>query len=140
MTQYLGYFLGIGGTLSAAVVYWLQSRTRVREAQDQAEISKQQEPMAVLRQQLAAKDAEILQTREQFFTFVNAQIARTEAQTKAILDLGAEARANTDAIRALGTSLEAHREESKAGRASIHDELGQVRERLAEIQGHLGAA
>lgn len=134
MRQYLPLILTlvIGPLIGAAVMYW-NSRTRVGEAGDVASIKERQAPIEALRLELLARKDEVTQTRQQFFQFMQSHTEKNDAQTRALLELAAECRAQTDALKS-------HMTASSERARNIFDKLTDVKEKIAQIQGHLGAA
>lgn len=143
-TTYLVLTLIGGPLVGGGLVYYIQSRIRIQEARENAAIqgnaTAANTPYQVLQQQLAAKDGQIAQTQQQHHAFVESQMARNDATTKAIIELAAECRAQTDTLKAVGLSLQAHREESSARAGKIYEKIGAVNERLAAIEGRSGAS
>lgn len=140
-TTYLILTMIISPLVGGGVVYYIQSRIRINEAKEQASIQGQasvsQTPLEVLRSELASKGVALQQTQQQFFEFVESQMKRNDATTKAILEVAGECRAQTETLKFVGTSLQAHREESSARAGKIYEKIGDVNERLAAIEGRI---
>jgi hypothetical protein len=128
MRAFLPYILtGIIIPLVGLGIYYFQSRVRVNEQRDSVGIQSQATPLQILTQQLASKDAQLVSTQGQFFTFMQTQMARNEAQTKALDALTAECRAQT-------TALMQHTEQSAFRSKAIHERLNSMAEDLAEVK------
>lgn len=130
----------IGGGL----VYFIQSRIRVKEAHDiagiQAEAVAVNTPYQVLQQQLNVKDSQIAQSQAVHHSFVESQMARNDATTKATLELAEQVRAQTENLKDMSRSLQSHREESSARTGKIYEKIGEVNERLATIEAQMRSA
>lgn len=137
-TSYMILTLIVSPLLGGGLVYYIQSRIRINESKEQASIAgaatAAQTPYQVLQQQLQAKDGQIAMTQQQHYQFVESQMARNDATTKAILELAAECRAQTDTLKAVGASLQDHREESSTRAGKIYEKIGDVNERMAAME------
>lgn len=124
----------VGGVL----VYYLQSRIRVKETADTTGIHAQataaQAPYTVLQQQLTAKDAQIAQAQGQHHQFVESQMARNDATTQAVLALAEQVRVQTGNLKDVSAALAEHRTESSARAGRIYEQVGKVNERLAGLE------
>lgn len=140
-TTYLMFTLIISPLIGGGVVYYIQSRIRINEAKEQVAIQGQasaaQTPLEVLRNELASKGVALQQTQQQFFQFVESQMKRNDATTKALLDVAAECRSQTDTLKAVGVSLQAHREESSARAGKIYEKISDVNERMAGMEANV---
>ncbi len=143
-TAYLVLTLLAGPLVGGGVVYYIQSRIRINEQREMAGIqggaTAQQAPMDMLRGELAAKGVALQQTQEQFFLFVESQMKRNDATTAAMLNMAAESRAQTEALKAVGVSLQDHREESAGRAGKMYDRIGLVNERMASIESGMKIA
>lgn len=128
-----GTLLGGGG-----LGYYIQSRIRVREAKEmagiQTEVTVTTAPIAVLQQQLAAKDAQLNQSQQMSHDFVESQMKRNDATTAAVLALAEQVRVQTTNLKDIGTSLQNHREESSARAGKTYEKISDVNERLAGLE------
>lgn len=137
LTGYLGNIasLLVGGVL----VFYLQSRIRIREQKETSDIRGAETaaltPMQVMERQLQAKDQQLLLAQQTMGGWVETQMARNDAQTKAILELAAQVRGQTENLKDVGAALQAHREEASARSGRVYEKIGEVNERLATIEG-----
>lgn len=127
----------VGGVL----VFYLQSRIRVRETKETAaihgEASAAQTPYTVLQQQLMAKDNQLAQVQGQHYAFVEGTMKRNDATTEAVLALAEQVRVQTENLKSLGSGLETHRSESSARAGKIYEQVGKVNERLAGLEANI---
>lgn len=131
-------YIVVSSLLGGGVVYFIQSRIRVKEAQDmagiQAEATTKQTPYTILQQQLAVKDGQFAATQAKHDAFVDSTIARQDATTKAILELAEQVRVQTGNLKDLGQGMQDHRAESSARAGKIYEQIGKVNERLAGLE------
>ncbi len=141
---YLVISVVIGPLIGGGVVFYLQSRIRVREAREtsriQSDAQTAAQPLAVIMNQLVAKDAQIDRAQNQHHAFVETQMARNDATTQAILALAEQVRVQTGNLKDLSVSLTAHREESSLRGGKVYEKIGMVNERLATIEAMVKAA
>lgn len=131
----------IGPIVGGVLVFYLQSRIRVREVKDTTEIRSEATaaatPYQLLQQQLVAKDQQIAQARGEHHTFVENSMKRNDAATTAILELAGLCRAQSENLKDVGTALQAHREEASARSGKIYEQIGKVNERLAGLEANV---
>lgn len=137
-TSYLILTLLVGPLVGGGVVYFIQSRIRVKEAKDmagiQGEAAATTAPLAALQQQLAAKDQQLAQARAEVHDFVKSSMERNEASTRAILALAEQVRVQTGNLTTLQNDLGAHRSESSVRAGKTYEAIGKVNERLAGLE------
>lgn len=138
---YLALTLVVGPLIGGGLVYFIQSRIRVREAREtagiQAEATAAATPYQVFQQQLIAKDAQIATIQVQHHTFVETQMARNDATTQAVLALAEQVRVQTGNLKEISVVLQSHREESGTRSGRIYEKIGLVNERLAGLEAGL---
>lgn len=136
-TQLLLSFV-VGPLIGGVLVFYLQSRIRVKETKDttaiHGEAAAAAAPYAVLQQQLQAKDAQLAQAQGQHHAFVESQMERNDATTKAILALAEQVRVQTGNLTVLQNNLQDHRTESSARAGKTYEAIGKVNERLAALE------
>ncbi len=140
-TVYLVLTLVVGPLIGGGLVYLIQSRIRVQEAREtagiQSEATKTSAPLAVIMNQLVAKDAQIDRAQSQHHAFVETQMARNDATTQAVLALAEQVRVQTGNLKDISSSLQEHRNESGARSGRIYEKIGLVNERLAGLEAGL---
>jgi hypothetical protein len=142
-TAYLFLTLVVGPLVGGGVVCFIQSKIRVNEARETAEIRTHEAagaaPYQVLQQQLAAKDAMIASAQSQHHAFVETQMARNDASTRALLELAEQIRVQTANLKDMSTSLQGHKDEAHARAGRLYEKIGEVNERLATIEAKVKA-
>ena len=137
-TTYMILSLIISPLIGGGVVYYFQSRVRIREAKETADIhgaaSAAQTPYQMFQQQIAAKDAQLAMHQQQSYSFVETQMARNDATTKAVLELAEQIRVQTENLKEMSSGLEVHRGDSSARSGKIYEQIGKVNERLAGLE------
>lgn len=140
-TTYLVLSLVIGPLIGGGLVYYIQSRIRVKEARDtagiHAEATAVATPYAVLQQQLITKDQQLASAQGLHHAFVESTMARSDATTQAILALAEQVRVQTGNLKDLGSGLDTHRTESSARAGKIYEQIGKVNERLAGLEANV---
>lgn len=139
LQQFAGNIISllVGGVL----IYYLQSRIRVRETADTTGIHAQatatQAPYTVMQQQLQAKDAQLAQVQQQHYSFVEGTMKRNDATTEAVLALAEQVRVQTTNLTELRQDLTLHRSESSARAGKTYEAIGKVNERLAGLEANI---
>lgn len=138
LMQYIfGGVLG-GGLLTSGVLYWWQSRVRVREAKDlgaiQAEATAAQTPFQLLQQQLLVKDNQLAAANQEYKEFVDSAMARNDATTRAILELASLCRQQTENLKQISADVQTHRKDSSERAGKIYEKISDVNERLAGVE------
>lgn len=140
-TTYMVLTMIIAPLIGGGVVYFIQSRIRINELREtsgiQASAVAVNTPYQVLQQQLSAKDAQIAQAQGQHHAFVESQMERNDATTKALLALAEQLRVQTGNLKDVSVSLQEHRTESSARAGKIYEQVGKVNERLAGLEANV---
>ena len=132
LKEYGWQLLGGSGVLTALGA-WLLSRIRVKEAAETQSIRDHAAPLDVIRQQLNAAQAQTAQAQSHLYEFVQASMQRQDAQTRALLAVEAT-------LTTQGEALRQHMADSSRRAEKIYDKLSSLDNRMAGIQGHLGAS
>jgi len=140
-TTYLVLTLLVGPLVGGGLVYFIQSRIRVKEVRDtagiHAEAAANQTPYTVMQQQLLAKDAQLAQVQGQHYAFVEGTMKRNDATTEAVLALAEQVRVQTTNLTELRQDLGSHRTESSARAGKTYEAIGKVNERLAGLEANI---
>lgn len=128
----------VGPLIGGVLVFYLQSRIRVRENKDNASIQAETQaaatPYQVLQQQLLAKDQQLMASRAETHDFVKGQMERNDASTKAILALAEQVRVQTGNLATLQSDLTTHRAESSTRAGKTYEKIAEVNERIAGLE------
>lgn len=128
----------VGPLIGGVLVFYLQSRIRVKETKDTAAIhgdaAVAAAPYKVLQDQLAAKDQQLAQVQGQHHDFVEGQMKRNDATTQAILALAEQVRVQTGNLKDIQTGQHEQRAESSARAGKTYEKIAEVNERLAGLE------
>lgn len=121
--------------LVAILGYWARSRVDSIRQKETIQAKEQEVPLELLKSSLAKRDVEIMESRQQLYTFIHNHLEHDRVERDKLIEVLTEVK---ETMKTISGDLIQHRTEERERTVTVHERLNDMHKDISKIQGSIG--